>query len=109
MIIIWKRNGLFVPFIVGVVLLVVVVIVDAITKDPEYCSRYYWPKALALVISAAIVWFAGRRMNRDVETVVTKDKKGKERKIRNSHSFYVIDVEYWAFAILALAVICYWI
>lgn len=59
MIVIWKRNGLFVPFIVAVIFWCTIYGVDKMTGDADCCSYHYWTKMLAVALAAILVWFIG--------------------------------------------------
>ena len=108
MIIIWHGLGLVIPFLVGIVLLGVVYAVDAIMKDDSYCSANYWPKAVALLLSAVIVWFLGRFI-RHKKFCVGKDAEGKKVYAVQPHALYYLAFEHWAFVLIALSIVCYWI
>lgn len=108
MILIWHGLGLLVPTIVGAVFLATVYAVDACVGSDSYCTFHYWPKALALWISAAIVWFLGRFV-RDKKFCVGKDDEGRKVYAVQRHALYYLAFEYWAFVLIALSIVCYFL
>jgi hypothetical protein len=108
MIIIWHGLGPIIPMIVGAVFIAVVYTVDAITKNDSYCSIHYWPKVVALLISAAILWFIGRYI-RTKKFCVGKDTEGKKIYAIQRHSLYYLSFEHWAFLLIAFSIAGYWI
>ncbi|MGC4072340.1 MAG: hypothetical protein QM760_07465 [Nibricoccus sp.] len=108
MILIWHGLGLIIPMIVGAVFIAVVYAVDAYMKNDSYCSVHYWPKVAALLVSAVIVWFLGRFI-RNKKFCIGKDAKGKKIYAVQRHALYYLAFEYWAFVLIALSIVCYWI
>jgi len=108
MFIIWHGLGLLIPMIVAAVFIAVIYAVDAITKYDSYCSAHYWPKALAMFLSAVIVWFLGRFI-RTKKFCVGKDQDGKKVYAVQQHSLYLLSFEYWAFVLIGLGIVGYWI
>ena len=94
--------------IVGAVFIAVVYAVDAITKNDSYCSSHYWPKALAMILAAIIIWFLGRFV-RNKKFCVGKDAEGKKVYAVQRHALYLLSFEYWAFVLIALGIVGYWI
>ena len=108
MFIIFQGLGLLIPMIVGAVFVAAVYTTDAITKNDTFCSTHYWPKALALVFAAVIIWFLGRFI-RTKTFCVGKDQEGKKVYAIQRHTLYYLAFEHWAFVLIALGIVGYWI
>ena len=93
--IVWKGYGILVP-----IATILVCLGMQLGLDNLFYKGYYntekWPIPLALSISAVIIWFVGRRLNKDTERTLVDPKTGEEVKLVTNHTFFWIKVEYWA-------------
>ncbi|UPU38225.1 hypothetical protein M1B72_11075 [Geomonas paludis] len=83
--------------------LVVNLAVDGMMGE-HYYTGHVWPKVVAVALSAAIVWFVGRRLNAGPGRALVDKETGEEVLLKKTHTFFFIKMEYWAFAIVVLGV-----
>ena len=106
--IIWSGWG-FVVAVIGIgCLLLTELGVEAAMKDDQYYQNNGWPKLVALLIAAVIVWPLGRALNRPRPGRELIDTNTGERVVLPSgggHSLFFIPVEYWAPLLVVLGVV----
>ena len=71
---------------------------SAAMGDPQYYKTHGWPTAVGLWITAVVVWFLGRWLNR-VEMREVRDRKTGEVKVVPSgggHTFFFVPMQYAA-------------
>ncbi|HEX2851941.1 MAG TPA: hypothetical protein VHO24_01795 [Opitutaceae bacterium] len=105
--IIWRGLGILVPLIVAVVFISTLSLVDLAANNTDYSKWHYWPKALGAILAAAAVWFLGRYLNGRPGKVVIEKETGQEITLRSVHDVFFLKFEYWAFVLIAFAVIGY--
>ena len=88
--IVWRGLGFLVPIIGFACALLTERAANAIARDDTFYTKQGWPILLAMAIAAAIIWPLGRALN---------------RYDRNAHSFFVLPMEFWALACLAVGVV----
>ena len=91
MIIVWKGAGILAALIpIGTVW----IIHNYIGQSPEYTG-------FALILSALPVWTLGRRWNSTPDQEYIEARSGARYRARSRHSFFWINMEYWALVLLA--------
>lgn len=103
--IIWSGWGFLVAVIGFGCLFVTQRIVNSAMQDDRYYQTNGWPKLLALVVAALIIWPVGRAFNRKRLAKEPVNANTDERPVLTSgggHSFFFIPMEYWAAIFLVL-------
>jgi hypothetical protein len=103
--IIWSGWGFLVAVIGFGCLLLTEVGIEAIKNDDQFYQDHGWPKSLAFLVAAAIVWPLGRALNRKKAERELVDPKTGERVVLQSgrqHALFFVPVEYWAALYLML-------
>lgn len=79
--------------------------------DALFYKGYYtlskWPISVALFIAAIVVWFLGKKVNKNAERILIDPNTGQEVKLVNTHSLFWIRVEYWAPILVVIGIINY--
>jgi hypothetical protein len=91
--IIWQGWGFLVAVIFFAVSVLVEKMVDTQTFNPFYYQQNGWPKLLASVISAVLVFLLSKYLA----------KKGKKAKSR--HALFFIDIAKWPYILIGLGII----
>ncbi|MGB0952736.1 MAG: hypothetical protein ACPG31_05900 [Planctomycetota bacterium] len=102
MLVIYRRWGLMVPLVFAFAAFGIVLLESAVTDRVE--GERGWGLGPVLLLSALILWPLGRRMNADNKKVVLDTEAGEEIRIDRSHSFFFLNVEWWALPAILLAV-----
>ncbi len=100
---IWKGYGILVLVIAFLINLLFNFVLDATFYKGFYVG-HKWPASVAMCLSAIIIWFLGKRLNKDNERVLVDPKTGETVKLTRTHSLFWIKMEYWAPIMLALTV-----
>lgn len=101
MLFIWRGYGFLVPIITIVVGALVTVLFHLIFKNNQP-----WGLSVGSFVSAAIIWFWGKKLNDPAKNRVMIDKAtGQELILKPNHSLFFIKMQYWAFLVAALGVI----
>lgn len=90
MIIIWRSYGIGLLLIAIFVFLTMHWLTDQVFGGGYY-DFYVWPRILAHGVTGVLVWHFGQMLESRDETI--------------QHDFFFIRVKYWAFIILAFAVL----
>lgn len=85
---VWQGWGIIVPFIFVAVLAAMYVMVENVFLV-GYFTMYRWPILVSLCLSATLVWFLGRHLNR----------------VEKAHSFFFLRLEYWAFVFMGIDIV----
>jgi hypothetical protein len=96
--IVWQGWGILAPIIVVAGLIGVQLAANGIFGPGTYESSSVWP-GLGLLLSAPVVWLAGRRLNGQVDRVLVDPSSGQQVVLRRQHTFFFVKVEYWAMAL----------
>lgn len=102
--IVWRGLGILVLPIVLVIWFVVVTAASKILPDISPESGH-WISAVALVLSAVAVWFAGRKLNGKPGRELLDEKTGQRVLLKSTHSLFFINFEYWAIPLGLLAIL----
>lgn len=100
--IVWRGKGLVV-LLAAIVFWLMQMTVDAMNRPGAYANSM-WAPILAGLIAAVPLWFLGRKFNSDEPRVLVDQKTGKKIVLKESHDFFFIPVEYWAFITLAVGI-----
>lgn len=100
---IWKGYGILVLVIAFLINLLFNFVLDA-TFYKGFYATHKWPASVAMCLAAIIIWFLGKRLNKDNERVLVDPKTGETIKLIKTHSLFWIKMEYWAPIMLALTV-----
>lgn len=107
--IIWSGKGFLVVVIGFGCLLLTEVLVEGVTKDGQYYQDNGWPKLIAFLIAAVIVWPLGRFFNRKRPDRELIDPKTGERVVLKfsgrEHSLFFIPMHYWAPLFVVLGIV----
>src|SRR5213593_2514369 len=93
--IIWRGYGFLVAVITFAVSLLTELMIEKINGDPTFYQSHSWPLAVALVISAAIIWTVDNRMSNQPEKVLIDKETGNEVSLKRSHELFFIKMKYW--------------
>jgi hypothetical protein len=106
--IIWNGWGFLVVVIGFACLLVTQLAVNSAMQDDEYYQTTGWPKLVAFVVAAIIIWPIGRALNRKRQERELVDVNTGERVVLSSgggNSLFFVPMEYWAAIFLVLGVV----
>ena len=106
--IIWSGWGFLVAVIGFGCLMLSELSVEAAMKDDRYYQEHGWPKLVAFLAAAIIVWPLGRLLNRRRQDRELIDPNTGERVVLQSggnHSLFFIPIEYWAAVFAALGLV----
>lgn len=94
--IIWKGFGILVLVIAVLCVVIVQLIANGVTGNPQYGDTHHWVSGLALMISAIPIYFISRYFSTRPGRVVIDKATKRELVIRRTHSLFFIPMEYWA-------------
>lgn len=97
---IWSRNGILIPLIGLVSLLLVDLLSRWITGDATAFRDSPWSLVTAWAIAAAITYALRRPVFEDNERVLIDKETGEEVVLRNRHSFFFIPAKWWPIVFL---------
>jgi hypothetical protein len=106
--IIWSGWGFLVAVIGIGCFFVTQLVVNSAMQNDQYYQANGWPKLVAFVVAAIIIWPIGRAFNRKRPERELVDANTGERVVLSSgggHSLFFIPMEYWAAIFLVLGVI----
>ena len=102
---IWKGAGYVVPVATFATLVLTELSVERWFGDERYYQHHGWPKFAGLALAALVVFALGTALRRrGAKTLVEKDT-GREVVVRPEHTFFFVDVQYWGYLLLVLAVV----
>jgi len=102
--IIFSGMGFMVPGITIFMLIAFELSTVSCSGDGQYFKEHSWPLAIPLLVSGAILWFLGTRLNgKPTRTLIDKDS-GEEVTLRERHSFFFIPMEYCGLIICAIGI-----
>jgi hypothetical protein len=100
--IIWRGWGIAVVGLTFVVLILTELGVERMFSDENYYQARGWPKLVALVLSAALVWLLSNRLDRRPARIVIDKATGQELTLRERDDLFFVPLRYWP-AILIVA------
>ncbi|MFS0874027.1 hypothetical protein [Paenibacillus xylanilyticus] len=95
--ILWKGWG-----ILGIIFPVVVAGLLASLGFTDENARWYY--FIGLALSAILIWFIGKHLNKDKDEVFTHEKTGQRYKLGNRHTLFFIPLQYYAIVYLILGI-----
>ncbi len=104
MLVIWRGYGFMVP-VVFIFFVIVLKLLEENLFGPAFKPYFHYGMAAVAVCSAATVWFVGRHYNGAAPRELVDPKTGQTVLLRQKHSLFFIPMEYWAIALVALAVV----
>lgn len=109
MIIFWQGLGLLALAIPFVLLLLTNYVLDEVFGHGFYSSHDYSP-LIAMTISAVTVWFVGKKLNtNEPERVLIDQATGEKIILRKKHTFFFIQLQWWALIYIIFGLVCYFI
>lgn len=105
--IVWSRGGILAPVAAILSLVLTEYSVNVLFNDNLYYEIHGWPKFIALTIAGLLCFLLGRFLNKEPKTYIDK-LTGEEVVFKKNHSFFFINIKYWAFIFPILGLI-YWI
>lgn len=102
MIIVWQGFGflgILIPFLIS---LVAQMALDAMFEKGFYSGHPLLP-ATALVISSAIIWFLGVKLNSSPSQVLVDPKTGQQFEFKKKHTMFWIPLQWFSAVIAAMA------
>jgi hypothetical protein len=105
--IIWTGGG-FLVAVIGIGCLVFTnLAVNAAMKDDQFYQQHGWPKLLACLVAALIVWPVGRVLNRKGMRELLDTETGERFAVQTGggHTLFFIPMEYWAVIFVGLGVV----
>ncbi len=105
--IIWSRGGILAPAAAILSLALTECLVNTLFNNEIYYEVHGWPKFIALSIAGLLCFLLGRFLNKEEKIYIDKST-GKDVVFKKNHSFFFINIKYWAFIFPILGLI-YWI
>jgi hypothetical protein len=99
MVIVWRGLGIIVPLSVFLISLLTEIVSEFICHDEQYYQVHGLPLAVALLLSSITIYACYRRYLPKNETWDGETKKY-TKFINATHSFFFINMKYWALFIL---------
>ena len=103
MLLIWRGFGILVPLIAFSFVIATQAIVTGVGGQAAYTLNYRMYNGVSLVCAAFVIWFTGRHLNSRPRATYVNQATGAILRQGTRHSLFYIPMEYWAFAVLALA------
>jgi hypothetical protein len=108
-VIIWSGLGFLVAVITFGCCLAAEYVVERTFHDDGYYQAHGWPKLIAFVVAAAVVWVVGRHLRRRQGRVLIDPETGSEVIVGRKHTLFFIPVEYWPPILLVLGMIFFFV
>ena len=93
---IWRGWGILVPLISVLALLLAV---------PFSGEAAKYGLAFSQAVAAIAIWFVGKSLNGKPGRIMVDQETGETVELKSKHSFFFINMEYWAFAAAAIATV----
>lgn len=104
MFIFWRGFGFVVVLLTFAILVLTELSVERAFSDDTYYQANGWPKLLALVISAALVWLMAKGLDRRPGRVVIDKATGQEVTLRSSHDLFFVPLRVWPAILVVLGI-----
>lgn len=102
---IWTGWGILVPLLVGAGLALTQLVMNAIFGPNYYETHNDVGGWIGVGIAVISIWFIGKKLNDKPGRTLIDKQTGKEIIFKRRHTFFFINMEYWAIIVLVLAVI----
>jgi hypothetical protein len=103
---IWSGRGWLVAVIAFACFLLSELVSEAALGDHSYYQTHGWPKLVAFLVAAGIIWVLGAaRVFSESERKLVDKKTGEEVTLTPRHSLFFIPVRFWPFVLAALGVL----
>jgi hypothetical protein len=99
---IWRGVGLAVVALTFGALVLTEVGVERLFSDDHYYQAHGWPKFVAFVLAAGMVWLLSDYIEKRQARVVVDKQTGQEMTLRGTHHLFFVPLKYWP-AILVVA------
>jgi len=104
--IVWRGRG----FVVAIITFGCLVVAELSTRylfhDDRYYQRQGWPKLVAFLVAAGLVWRLSRREHGDYATV---QPAGRDPLLRVQDTLFHISVKYWPGILCVLAIVFFFV
>jgi hypothetical protein len=102
--IIWSGLGFLVAIIAFACLFMSELFVENAFHDDQYYQTHGWPKLVAMLVAAGLVWLLGNYLNKKQGKRLVDPATGKDVVLKPNHSLFFIRMEYWAAILLVLGI-----
>ena len=102
--IIWSGFGFLVPIIAFGCLLASEAGIEAFSHDDKFYQMHGWPKLVAFLVAAAIVWPIGAVLERRGGRTLIDPATGEQVKVGGRHTFFFLPMKWWSLACIASGV-----
>lgn len=91
-ILIWRGLGILAPLLIGLELFLLMLVPASLSNGLQKMLQF-------LIVLAATfgIWYLGRSLNMRPGKILIDPETGEKVELRQSHSFFWIPLEYWAF------------
>ena len=93
--IVWRGFGVAVVGLTFAALLMTELGVESFAGNDAYYQQHGWPKLLALLLAAGMVWLLSNRLEKRPARVVIDKETGHEFAVRNKHDLFFVPLRYW--------------
>jgi hypothetical protein len=93
--IVWRGFGVAVVGLTFVALLLTELGVEGFFANDAYYQEHGWPKLLALVAAAGLVWLLSKQLEKRPAQVVIDKQTGHEIALKNKHDLFFVPLRYW--------------
>jgi hypothetical protein len=100
--IIWNGAGFIVAVITFTSMVLTEQFVENLYQDDKYYQHHGWPKLVAFVAAALVVYPIGRYLNATEGRVLVDPATGERVVIKSDHSLFFINVQTWPFVLVLL-------
>ena len=100
--IIWSGFGFIVPLIAFACLVASEAGVEALFHDDHYYQSDGWPKLVAFMLAATIIWPIGIVLDKRGGRILVDPDTGERVKVGGSHTFFFVPVKWWPLVCIAL-------
>jgi membrane protein implicated in regulation of membrane protease activity len=103
--IIWSGFGFLVALIGFGCLVLTQFIANALFQNAAYYQTHGWPKLVAFLIAALLVYFLSRVLERQQGRAMIDKATGREVVLKPRHSLFFVPLKYWPYILVGLGVI----
>jgi hypothetical protein len=100
--IIWKGAGFIVAVIAFASLVLTEFLVESLLRDEKFYQHHGWPKLVAFVAAALIVYPIARYLDAREERAPVDPATGKRVVLKSNHSLFFVSVRTWPIVLVLL-------